>query len=393
MALFLFVVHGTDGDVHPVVRIGHALHARGHRAVVLTHEYYRPAVTGAGLEFVPVDTVAEYEAHLADAARQHHSTDIRDFRHHYHRTGLFTQLRFEVAELIRRHEPQDTVLVGTALAVHSVLIAAEALRAPAVCLFHSPWQVGHLPRVGWLYEQVLADRIATARADVGLPPVGDWTRWMWSADRHVGLWPGWFDHATRPAPEHVRLAGFVLADGAVTGELPPGLLDGPAPLLVTGGTGRLLDRDYYDRLVAALADVGRPALLVARHRDLVPGTLPPGVRWFPRLPFPRVAPHAAAVVHHGGIGTTARAMAAGVRQVVLADGLDRPDNAARLAALDRARWLPREQWTATGIAATITEVLSLPAPGPADVTDGAATAAALIESALPAGRSAGRLTT
>ncbi|SDS93254.1 glycosyltransferase [Actinoplanes derwentensis] len=382
MTQFLFVVHGTDGDVHPVVRIGHALHTRGHRAVILTHEYYRTTVTAAGLDFVPIDTVDEYEAHLADAARQHHSTDIRDFRHHYDRTGLFTQLRYEVAELTRRHEPHHTVLVGTALAIHSVLIAAEALHAPAVCLFHSPWQVGHLPKVAWLYEQVLADRITTARADAGLPPVGDWTRWMWSADRHIGLWPTWFDHATHPAPDHIQLAGFVLADGTATGRPPPGLTDG-APLLVTGGTGRLLDRDYYDHLIAALADVGHPALLVARHRDLIPATLPPGIRWYPRLPFPQIAPHTAAVIHHGGIGTTARALAAGTRQVVLADGLDRPDNAARLAALGHARWLPREQWTTTAIATAIRDVLSRPAPGPADVTDGATTAAVQIEAALP----------
>lgn len=386
------VIHGTDGDVLPFVRVGRVLYSRGHDVTMLTHEYYRRAVLAAGMRFVPVDTIAEYEYHLADAAEQVDAAGIEEFRHHFDRTGLFTQLRFEVGELLRRHRPGRTVLVGAPLSAQSALIAADATGAPLVCLAHSPFQLMARPRVAWLYREVLADRIDTARAEVGLPPVTDWSDWMSSAQRYVGLWPQWFDQAGTPAPAGTGLAGFVLADADQPAEVPPEvarlLADGPAPLLVTGGTGRLLHRDFYRSTVAAIASLGERALLAVRHRDLVPDPLPPGMHWFASLPFRAVAPHVTAVVHHGGIGTVGRALVSGTRQVILASGLDRPDNADRLAGCGAARWLPEGRWSADEVAAAIRAALSAPAPARSDLVDpdGAEQAADAVEDALDCSR-------
>ena len=44
-------------------------------------------------------------------------------------------------------------------------------------------------------------------------------------------------------------------------------------------------------------------------------------------------PHAAALVHHGGIGTTAQGLAAGTPQLVMPMNHDQPDNAARIVKL------------------------------------------------------------
>ncbi|MBO4207346.1 hypothetical protein GSF22_15195 [Micromonospora echinofusca] len=382
------VVHGTDGDVLPFVRVGRALRARGHDVTVLSHEYYRPAVGAAGLDFVPVDTIAEYEYHLADAAEQADATRIEQFREHFDRTGLFTQLRFEVGELVRRHRPGETVLVGASLSGQSALIAAEATGAPLVCLAHSPFQLLARDRVAWLYSQVLADRIDTARADVGLPPVGDWSGWMSSAHRYVGLWPSWFDRAGTASPPGTPLAGFVLADADQPDEVPPEvarlLADGPPPLLVSGGTGRLLHRAFYRSAVAAISSLGQRALLAVRHRDLVPDPLPPGTFWFPRLPFRAIAPHVAAVVHHGGIGTLGRALASGTPQVILASGLDRPDNADRLARLGLAHPLSEPDWTAEAVAGAVRAALDTPVPARPEVAGagGADRAAGAIEAVL-----------
>ncbi|GAB2931296.1 glycosyltransferase [Micromonospora polyrhachis] len=400
-ALVLMVIHGTDGDVLPFVRIGRALRARGHDVTLLSHEYYRSVVAAAGIGFVPIDTISEYEYHLADAADQADATEIGAFREHYHRTGLLTQLRFECQELLRRHRPGRTVLVGAPLSAHSALIAAEATGAPLVCLAQTPFQLAALPRVAWLYGEVLADRIDDARAEVGLGPVTDWSAWMRSADRYVGLWPPWFDQAGPSAPAGTELTGFVLADadadtGADTGSysgrpdvLPPDiaeLLAGPvAPLLVTGGTGRLLHRDFYRVAVEAIRIVDRPGLLVVRHRDLVPEPLPSGVCWFPRLPFRTVAPRVAAMVHHGGIGTLGRALVSGVPQVILASGLDRPDNAQRAARCPATGWLPEERWTPDEVARMIRTVLAArasTAPSARPSPGGVERVADVVESAL-----------
>ncbi|GAB3137452.1 glycosyltransferase [Micromonospora sonneratiae] len=391
MALVLMVIHGTDGDVLPFVRVGRALRARGHDVTVLSHEYYRPVVDAAGIGFVPIDTISEYEYYLADAGDQADATEIGEFRHHFDRTGLFAQLRFECRELLRRHRPGHTVLVGAPISGQSALIAAEATGAPLVCLAHSPFQFQALSRVGWLYGEVLADRIDAARAEVGLAGVRDWPGWMWSADRYVGLWPDWFDRAGTPAPAGVQLAGFVLADDgqheehAVPPEAAELLAGAVPPLLITGGTGRLLHREFYRTAVEAVRLLDRPALLAVRHRELVPDPLPPNVRWFPRLPFPAVAPRVAAVVHHGGIGTLARALTSNTGQVILASGLDRPDNAGRVARHGAANWLPEERWTPREVADAIRATLAAPRPAHDAGPDGTEGAADAIEATLPAG--------
>jgi UDP:flavonoid glycosyltransferase YjiC (YdhE family) len=62
---------------------------------------------------------------------------------------------------------------------------------------------------------------------------------------------------------------------------------------------------------------------------------------------------AAAVVHHGGIGTTAEALRSGRPQLVLPVGGDQPDNAARLARIGAAVTMPVGDFTGTEGAALL----------------------------------------
>ena len=78
---------------------------------------------------------------------------------------------------------------------------------------------------------------------------------------------------------------------------------------------------------------------------MLPARLPSTADWHPRLPFPSVLPQVAAILHHGGIGTAVRALHTGTPQVIMAYGADRPDNAARLAAHEVARWVAEPDWT------------------------------------------------
>jgi UDP:flavonoid glycosyltransferase YjiC (YdhE family) len=61
--------------------------------------------------------------------------------------------------------------------------------------------------------------------------------------------------------------------------------------------------------------------------------LPENIAHFSFVPFSFVFPRAAAVVHHGGVGTCGQGLAAGVPQLVMAMSHDQPDNAARLERL------------------------------------------------------------
>jgi UDP:flavonoid glycosyltransferase YjiC (YdhE family) len=122
----------------------------------------------------------------------------------------------------------------------------------------------------------------------------------------------------------------------------------------------LVSPGFYDITLAACAAAGRPTLVAAPHRDLLPERLPPDVHWFRRLPFRAVMARAGAVVHHGGIGTAWRAICTATPQVILADSGDRPDNAERLAGCGLAMWLPRPEWSV----AAATELLAAALSGP-----------------------------
>ncbi|MGH9279121.1 MAG: glycosyltransferase [Acidimicrobiales bacterium] len=91
----------------------------------------------------------------------------------------------------------------------------------------------------------------------------------------------------------------------------------------------------YPEAVAAVAGLPIRVLLTTGEGIGVDALqpLPPNVhveRWWPQAD---VMPHAAAMVGHGGLGTTLHGLAAGVPQAVVPIFADQPHNAGRVAAL------------------------------------------------------------
>ncbi len=371
MGVFLMVVHGSDGDLLPVLRIGRELRARDHDVTVLTHARYSSRVRRAGLTFIPVDIMngENGSAGRNPGLLRVMAGEPSDSPQHFSTiSGFVPQPRFECRALVRRHRPGRTVLVSGCTLSMSALTAAEALGAPVACLAMAPYYLQALPEQVSTLRATLADDVALARADLGLPPITDWSEWVLSADAYLGLWPEWFDRAGPAAPVHTRLTGFVLPDEGEAEEFPPAaaaLLAGPTrAVLLTGGTSQMLHRDFYPATLAACAGLGRPVLLAAAQNDLPDQPLPRNVHWFPRLPFATVIPQAAAVLHHGGLSTAARAAAAGVAQLVLGYGFDRADNGARLAEAGAGALLPPREWTPDRVRRLLEEALSGPRPVP-----------------------------
>ena len=119
--------------------------------------------------------------------------------------------------------------------------------------------------------------------------------------------------------------------------------DGPPPIVFTLGYSAVpVAGRFYEDSAAAARRLGRRAvLLVGKDPRNRPPSLPEGVVAFDYAPFSELFPRAAAVVHQGGIGTTALAMRAGRPMLVVPFAHDQPDNAERLARLGVARRHPR----------------------------------------------------
>jgi len=75
-------------------------------------------------------------------------------------------------------------------------------------------------------------------------------------------------------------------------------------------------------------------------------------------PYSALLPHAAVVVHHGGIGTTAQALRAGQPMLVVPFVNDQLDNAERARNLGVARVVDKRSYTAKRAQAELTRLLS-----------------------------------
>ncbi len=373
------VTHGTDGDVMPFVRLGSELRRGGHEVTLITHAPYRAAA--AGLDFTAIDTAEQYARHQADTAQLMDTRGGLGWLAFYERNGLFEQLAFEVKAIAERHDPGRTVLVGRHTSALSVRFAAELLGCPVAWVAVSPIQVMGARLAAHMYATELAEGFQSVRDDLGLPPISDWYGWFAGATMDIGLWPRWFDQAGAKSPARFELAGFAVPDAASRGAFSPEVV-ADRPILISGGTGRMLNEAFYPSALKAVG--GLPAVVVTPYPELLPDPLPEGVRWFDRLPFDQVVPKVRAVVHHGGIGTLTRALMAGTPQLVLADGADRPDNAARLAKLGLAKWLPPGKWPEAGehLRELLTSGEQPAAPEDLDPSAGITRTAALVASLL-----------
>ena len=102
---------------------------------------------------------------------------------------------------------------------------------------------------------------------------------------------------------------------------------------------------------------GWRGILLTQFPEQLPARLPGNLRAFEYVPFSSVLPRSAALVHHGGIGTTAQALAAGVPQLVVPFAHDQPDNAVRVRRLGVGDFLRPRRYNTGAVGATLKRLL------------------------------------
>lgn len=211
-----------------------------------------------------------------------------------------------------------------------------------------------LVSAGFIDPVALPDVNAQRRAH-GLAPVAGLLAFLRDApDLSVTLFPGWFGARQPDWPRAVCQGNFALYDPAPDLAFPAELarfLDaGNAPIVFTHGTGNQQAAAYFSAALDAAGQLGMRAIFLTPHRAQVPARLPPTVLWQQYVPFQKLLPYAAALVHHGGIGTTAEALRAGVPQLIVPLAFDQFDNGARVAALGAGLVLRGRRLSAPGLA-------------------------------------------
>jgi UDP:flavonoid glycosyltransferase YjiC (YdhE family) len=171
-------------------------------------------------------------------------------------------------------------------------------------------------------------------------------------------------------PAHTIVCGFPRYDGAppdarTQAELEAFLASGQPPIVFgLGSSAVMVAGDFWRAAIEAAQRLGRRAVLLTGSPPEDLGAVPPTVKAFDYVPYSAVFPHALAIVHSGGIGTLAQALAAGRPQLIVPVAFDQPDNARRTVKLGVARSIPFRKVSADALVRELRELLATPELGP-----------------------------
>ncbi len=381
MNIFLLPV-GSHGDVHPFVGVGRALRERGHTITLIANEIYEPLARAQNFQFVECGSADDFQMMTRDPDLWHPSRSMRAvFNQDLMRKFLPTT--YHAIEKLNR--PGETIMIAGTLGF-APRIAREKLGIPLVSVHLQPISLGsvedppkypsrmqmtYFPRwlrraSYWYAERVIMDGFLAGpindfRKELGLPAIRRiWGPWRQSPDLVLGLFPKWF--ATAPDwPANMRQTGFVRYDQSenapLSEELETFLRAGEPPVVISFGSAMRQGRPYFEAAVEACRRLNLRSIILAKDGEQIPTELPAGCMQWDYAPFSQIFPRAAAVIHHGGIGTTAQCLAAGVPQLVMPMAFDQPDNADRVVKLGVARSVLAARFSADRAAQSLNELL------------------------------------
>lgn len=344
---------GSYGDVHPFIGLGRALRARGHDVTLLVNGHFAPLVERAGLACAQVGTAESYHALTGNRDLWHPRRGLRLIG-----AAVNAHVAEQYAAVCRAYQRGRTVVAAPGLAF-GARIAQERLGVPLATIHLQPaciWSEHLSPRLAGLpwadrlprrlkralfrlidlvVDRTLGPSLNDRRRAWGLPPVRRiFGHWWHSPQRVLGLFPEWFGPPQPDWPAQTRATGFPLYDEADATPMPGHLvrfLDaGTPPIVFTPGSANRFAARFLRAAVGACARLGRRGVLLTRYDLQVPDGLPPTICHAHYAPLSRLLPRSVALVHHGGVGTLAQGLAAGVPQLLMPMAYDQPDNAARL---------------------------------------------------------------
>ncbi|GHE45278.1 glycosyltransferase [Streptomyces vinaceus] len=374
----LIAAAGSRGDVAPYTGLGAELCRAGYDVTLATTDTFAPLVRGAGLEFrsLPADTRVRGSV-----------TGKRELM----RTAaaFITELGQGFADVM--DEGTDLLLLSTTTAPLGWHLA-EATGTPSLGVYLQPTApTGDFPPVitgsrslGRLANRAtgrlalrMADRlyeqaVAQLRRRLQLPPASpsEMRRRQEQAN-----WPILHGFSTvlvpRPSDWHsgLEVVGNWWPHHEAAEQLPTDLEDflraGPRPALIGLGSMAAGDGERLSEIaVRALRRAGLRGILQAGSAGLAADG--DDVLTIGDVPHALLFPRLAAVVHHGGAGTSAAALRAGVPAVTVPVTADQPFWAGRLAAIGAATApIPFRSLTAERLADSLHQVVKQQAHSPA----------------------------
>jgi UDP:flavonoid glycosyltransferase YjiC (YdhE family) len=356
---------GSLGDLYPYLGIAARLAESGHQPVIAGCPLYQPWVERMGLAFHPVrpdvdpddvamarrfmdplrgsEAVVEYVAPAVRAAYEDLLPAARDADLIV--THPMTFAAPMAAEVLEKRWISTVLAPASFFSLYDFPVPPMAPRlANLVRWPMAAWVIRKIARTGsftWMGP------VRALRADLGLPERGEpLFEGQFSPHGTLALFSTVIADPQPDWPPATQVTGFVFRreEGALPAELQAFLDAGDPPIVFTLGSSAVASAGgFYGAAAAAAVALDRRAVLLTglHGQKRLPPRLPPTVLAVDYAPHALLFPRAAAVVHHGGIGTMAEALRAGRPMLVTPFSHDQPDNAARAERLGVARVLYR----------------------------------------------------
>jgi UDP:flavonoid glycosyltransferase YjiC (YdhE family) len=385
------LTNGSRGDVQPYVALGLGLQQAGHSVQIATHEQFRTFIRERGLDFFPV---------AGDFRQMWESEEWRQLRAAgRNRLRLMKEFQriFEAHSIEFLHDAlqacQDAEAILCATHVYFAGEAlAEKMQRPLYYAslypltpsrFQATMMLPPLPAplrlLGWLgynwlthmlflkvsYQLARPLRRAYQRV-LDLPP-----RPVWLSMRTFQQGPpflyGYSRHVVPRPPDwdpRNHVTGYWFLEHAADWRPSPHLVDflaaGPAPVYV--GFGSMKEQDaaqLTEIVVEALRRARQRGVLLTGWGGLGAGKVPDEIFVAEAIPHDWLFPRMAAVVHHGGAGTTAAGLRAGLPSVIVPFRYEQPFWGRRVWELGVGpRPVPRRQLSVERLADAMTAAVS-----------------------------------
>lgn len=340
------LTYGSRGDVEPFVALGIGLLQAGHRVCLAAPEPFAALAQAHGLECVglPGDP-GRLVRELVDRAGRNWPRMIAAM------SRFVLPLAVRVAEQARAACEGADVIVHTFLLTTAGHEAAIALGVPDFSaqffpVFAPTAAFPGLPfpdlKLGGGYRRLTHELVTQTfwqggrllygwvrRKNPHLPPLTEWPFDARLARRTPILYAFSPSVVPPPAdwPDDVHVTGYWFLGGQGEWQPPAELVrfleSGPAPVVVGLGSTRSRNPDSFrKKVLAALQETRQRAVVVGAGWR--PQELPQGIFPLAEAPYPWLFRRAAAVIHHGGAGTTGAGLRAGVPNIVIPFTSDQP---------------------------------------------------------------------
>ncbi len=358
--------HGSTGDVFPLIALGAALNAAGHRTTFATGSLHRNAVEEAGLRFAPLPPdMNGTQAAAWMASLQRKSTPLGQLREIYRASRPHLA---ETAERLRVLLDRNDLLVFSYLfPFHGELARERGISTAAFAFAHNSIPSPDYPPDGFPIPSRLPPkwRRAVCRA---LWKIAERTvdktvnRILETAEPPISQVRNFFSHpadlilvAVSPAlmrpdtalPERFRFTGYCRwqrpADQAMEAELGAFTGGQPVPVL-TFGSMAAPDPGKVMQTLARYWPRDKKLLVQRGWAGFPPVDDAPHIRVIGDLPHDQLFRHASVVIHHGGAGVTASALHAGIPQLIVPHIADQNFFGREMERLGVGRRLTRKRW-------------------------------------------------